>query len=379
MPAAVQARFADEERNRACGVATHKQVNVVIDTAKQRGMLVVMRAGLWSCGVLFVALGGCDSPGKVRGPSQATAQASSTRVRQQPDPGTVAQPGTENTAPVAAGSQSAQPGTPAQPSAATVGPTQPGWPGQPVNSSTPTGQPTQPGTQPTQPVQPGTQPGAPPPYLGGQLSELVASANRKMMHDDGKGCLADLDKVTALDPSLAKSLLIQRAQCEMLIGHCQAGKKVIADYYVREMNMSPDRAEQMAESMGSMRCRGGDMTHRDRLLAALFDLSDGAYMNTRSAKFCLDRIELISKLVPKVKPRDALDSQVISGPTAMFHTGAACLAKAGDCQAAYRVYDQYFPPEAKKNLTDPATRNKIIGDSFRSSIVLCKEAKLRAP
>ncbi len=200
-----------------------------------------------------------------------------------------------------------------------------------------------------------------------------------MMHNDGKGCLADLNKLAELDPLLNKNLLIQRAQCNMLVGRCQSGKKVIADYYEREMNMSRERAEITAESIGSMRCRGGDMTDRDRLLGALFELSDGAYMNKRPAKECLDRIRLVGKLAPKVKPRDPLDSQVTSGPKALFYTGAACLAKAGDCPSAYRVYQQYFPAEAKKNLTTPELRKQVLEDGFRSSIVLCKEAKLPPP
>ncbi|MGB1015017.1 MAG: hypothetical protein ACPG4T_12850 [Nannocystaceae bacterium] len=288
---------------------------------------------------------GCDRP-KHDGPQYSNAPAVQPTSQTQP----VAQPAQ---VPVA------QPAQPAQPAA------------QPVAS------PTQPVAQPSSPVaQPTT---APPVALAGKISELVAGANRKMMHNDGKGCLADLDKLTALDPLLGKNLLIQRAQCEMLVGHCQAGKKIIADYYQREMNMSPKRAELTAESLGSMRCRGGDMTDRDRLLGALFELSDGAYVNPRPAQECLDRIALVRQLAPKVKPRDAMDTQVTAGPQALFHTGATCLAQTGNCRGAYRVYQENYPREALQSITDPATRRKVLEDGFRSSIVLCKQAQLPAP
>jgi hypothetical protein len=135
--------------------------------------------------------------------------------------------------------------------------------------------------------------------MAGDVAELAASANRKLMHDDGKGCLADLARLAELDPRVEKTLVVVRAQCEMLLGRCQSGKQQIADYYVREMNMSEPRALIMAESIGSMRCRGGDMSDRDTLLRALYELSDGAYMNARPAADCLKNVRLVRGLAPQ--------------------------------------------------------------------------------
>lgn len=204
------------------------------------------------------------------------------------------------------------------------------------------------------------------------LGELAASANRKMMHGDGKGCLADLDRIAAIDPQLDAQLLMTRAQCRMAIGECQAGKQQVADYYERELAMTRERAEQMAESIASMRCHGGDASERDRLLAAYFDLSDGAYMNKRDVEFCRERVAIIEELAPKVAPRDVEDTQISGGRQALFHTGAMCFARAGDCKAAYDHYRRWFPREGLDAIADPGTRETVVRDSFDSSIPLCK-------
>jgi hypothetical protein len=205
-----------------------------------------------------------------------------------------------------------------------------------------------------------------------ELTELTTSASRKMMHGDGAGCLADLDRIDALDPVLGKQLLITRAQCRMANGECQQGKQQLVDWYMREQAFTREFAERAAEGIASMRCRGGDATDRDRLLAALFDLSDGAYMNKRDVAFCQDRVAIVESLAPKVKPRDAEDTQISGGIQALFHTSAMCFARAGDCQTAYTYYRRLFPADGLSAIPDPAQRESIVRSSFDSSIALCQ-------
>jgi hypothetical protein len=206
----------------------------------------------------------------------------------------------------------------------------------------------------------------------GEVALIAQAANRKMLHDDGKGCLAELDRLKQLDAKFESTMVSIRAQCEMLVGRCQAGKQALLDYYVREMNMSPEIAKTSVEGIASMRCRGGDETDRDRLLRALRELTDGAYMNTRSD--CAENIARVKQLVPRVPPTGPDDSQVTSSPKALFHTGAACLARAGDCKAAFVVYRDEFPsPMGQLSEKD---RRSVIEKSFRSSIERCKEATL---
>lgn len=214
---------------------------------------------------------------------------------------------------------------------------------------------------------------SPPPEVAeGDLADLAASANRKMMHGDGEGCLDDMQKMRALDAKLESRMAVLRGQCEMLIGRCQEGKARISAWYVREQAMSKAFADKTAESIGSMRCRGGNSTDRDRLLVALQDLSDGAYMNPRSVEYCQQRIDLVKELGPKVKPRGPEDTQVTGGQQALFHTGAMCLARAGDCAAAYRTYRELFPGHGLDQIQDPAMRTQVIKDAFDSGVVLCE-------
>jgi hypothetical protein len=206
-----------------------------------------------------------------------------------------------------------------------------------------------------------------------ELSELVVAANRKMMHGDGAGCIADLDKVKQLDPTLEAQLTITRGQCEMANGDCQKGKQRVVEWYMREQAFTREFAERTTESIASMRCRGGDASDRDRLLAALFDLSDGAYMNKRDSQFCRDRVQIVEDLAPKVKPRDAEDTQVSGGLQALFHTSAMCFARAEDCSTAYAYYRRLFPREALDAMQDAKMRETMVRDSFDSTIVLCKK------
>jgi hypothetical protein len=209
----------------------------------------------------------------------------------------------------------------------------------------------------------------------GELSDIVASANRKMMHGDGPGCLAELERAKAIDEKLADHFTVIRAQCMMLDGKCQEGKQLIVDWYMREQAFTRGLAEKTAESIASMRCRGGDSTPRDRLLAALFDLSDGAYMNERDVDFCRDRVATIEKLAPQVQPRDAEDTQITGGLQALFHTSAMCFARAGDCATAYAYYRRLFPGESLDAIKDPKLRESTIRDAFDSTIALCKSGQ----
>ena len=71
-------------------------------------------------------------------------------------------------------------------------------------------------------------------------------------------------------------------------------------------------------------------------------------------------------------PRDADDHQVSSGGQALFHTAASCHARAGDCKGALRIYRELFPASGLSSIADAAQRDKIVRDSFESSIERCK-------
>ena len=208
------------------------------------------------------------------------------------------------------------------------------------------------------------------------LVDVIAAANRKLMHGDGPGCLEELARIEDTAPTLMPHLVMTEAQCERLSGDCQRGKEKVAAFYEREMAMSPGLAAKTAESIAAMRCRGGDASERDRLLAAYTELQDAAYVNKRDLAFCQERVALIEQLAPKVEPRDAEDSAVTGGRQALFQTSAMCLARAGDCALAYADFGRLFPADALAafdQLEDPNAREDTLLKTFRSSVALCTE------
>lgn len=122
-----------------------------------------------------------------------------------------------------------------------------------------------------------------------------------------------------------------------------------------------------------MKCRGGDSTARDRLLVALFNLQDGAYMNTRTPELCRENLETAKRLIPGVKPNGPDDTQISGASQALFHTAASCFGRAKDCRTAFQVYEELFP--SKATIPDPAMAKKIIRESFESSITHCKPSR----
>jgi hypothetical protein len=232
-------------------------------------------------------------------------------------------------------------------------------------------------SKPVQPVQQGTPIQAVQPVdqaaqgaQSAEVGELVASATRKTNFGDGVGCLHDLDRVAQLDPKLDARMAVSRGQCEMLVGRCQEGKQRVAKWYETETNMHPERAMVTAEALGGMRCRGGNSSERDQLLRAYFELSDGAYVNKKTVAECFASIATARTLIPRVKPQGPEDGQIAGGAQALFHTAATCLGRAGDCKAAFKIYGELYP--AMPTVTDAAVREKIVRDSFNTSVVHCK-------
>jgi len=208
------------------------------------------------------------------------------------------------------------------------------------------------------------------------IGELLGTAMRKMNHDDGAGCLADLDRIDAIDPKQGGRQAATRGQCEMLAGKCREGKQRVARWYQEETNMTPERAQITAEALASMRCRGGDSSDRDRLMRALFDLSDGAYMNKRTPQFCKNALAEARRLIPVVKTRGPDDTQISGGAQALFHTAASCFARAGDCDAAWSTYRELFPNASAASTPEAAAMMpQIIRDAYDSSILFCGAEK----
>lgn len=89
----------------------------------------------------------------------------------------------------------------------------------------------------------------------------------------------------------------------------------------------------------------------------------------KSVADCNAALDAARKLIPKVKPSGPDDHQIKHTPQALFHTAATCIARAGDCERALAVYRELYPDLSQ--IPDPAMRDKIIRDSFDTSITHC--------
>jgi len=211
-----------------------------------------------------------------------------------------------------------------------------------------------------------------PPGVAEDEQVLLASASRKMNHGDGAGCLQDLDRLQSIAPSHAQLQVMLRAQCEMLTGHCQEGKQRIDSWSRDQLAMPPEQRLRMAESLATIYCRGGNMSDRDKLLAAHYRLSQGAYFNQVSSAECQSDYETVRSLAPKVPPRNADDTSVSSIRKSLYHVAANCFARAGDCAAARRAFDESYPKDALNRIQDPALRKKAMDDTFAVGVTRCK-------
>lgn len=199
----------------------------------------------------------------------------------------------------------------------------------------------------------------------------MASASRKMNHGDGPGCLQDLDALLASDPRHTEQQVVLRSQCEMLSGKCQEGKQRVDAWFAYQMNTPAEQRVRTVEALASMYCRGGNMTDRDRLLAAHYQLTQGAYVSQLSSAECQSAYQTARTLAPKVPPRSADDTPISTLPKSLFHTAASCFARAGDCSAARRAFDESYPQDALVNIKDPKVRQNVLDSSFKSIVPRC--------
>lgn len=207
-----------------------------------------------------------------------------------------------------------------------------------------------------------------------EAGEWIDSASKKLNKDDGAGCLADLDRAKALDPKTEARASATRAMCEMAAGKCQAGKQRAEAFYRENTRLAPEMVAKTVEGMASMYCRQGDMTPRDQVLQAVFDLSQGAYMATKDVQFCSTRIATIRKLAPTVTPIDDRDEQIKNAMTVACTAGPTCLGRARDCAAAWKAFSQAdcVIMQNIAKVPDPVERKKAQVQAFESIVADCK-------
>jgi hypothetical protein len=82
----------------------------------------------------------------------------------------------------------------------------------------------------------------------------------------------------------------------------------------------------------------GASTPREKLLAAVASLKQGAYYRRMTVGECMSAYRTYARYLPEVKMRDADDDDVKFAAANVRQTAPACLGRAGDCDQAWQVY-----------------------------------------
>lgn len=203
------------------------------------------------------------------------------------------------------------------------------------------------------------------------------SANRKAAAGDGKGCLKELDIRDKLDPKNKstdpKTYYAQtRARCVMLAGKCDAGKvqyRKAMEAMPSAVPLSAEQIDQNVDVYAAMWCQG-KMSDRDQLRKALMELQNASYQGKTTADFCASRYATIKKLIPKVKPRDDDDSQIINAEAGLLGQVPNCFMRAGDCKKSFAAYRELTIKNYEKVPKDQL--ESILRNNFESLVSKCK-------
>ncbi len=211
----------------------------------------------------------------------------------------------------------------------------------------------------------------------------LEAAMAKKVSKDGKGCIDELDQHDANDPRPAGTssnpasgkIAGLRAECLMLAGQCDAGKALFrkAVATTKGGEIPPDRIDQITEAEAAQFCAGGKLSDRDQYLRAIADLNKGGLgTQTKTPAECQSAFNVFLKLRTTVKPKDASDTMIPAKPLiAMGFPAPMCLAKAGDCAAAYKAHkalnDAKGPDDGFKVKDEKALRQ-----GFESIVPICK-------
>ncbi|HEY5242320.1 MAG TPA: hypothetical protein VIJ22_12665 [Polyangiaceae bacterium] len=179
---------------------------------------------------------------------------------------------------------------------------------------------------------------------------------------DGAGCLVELDAYdreawdSSPSTSPSSAMAMSRAMCMMLAGDCTHGKELYraAMGVTSGATLGPEMLDRSVDSMGSLYCQGGTLEPRDALLKAVMDLNQGAYMSTSTVPACQSAVDTVKRLLPLVKPRSPDDSQITQAPAILRAAGPECLARAGDCEAAWHVFHDAWL--AEKSWDEPTLK-----------------------
>jgi hypothetical protein len=220
-------------------------------------------------------------------------------------------------------------------------------------------------TKPPEGIQPGMTPQE-------QAMALGQSAMKKMQLKDGPGCILDLDRMAKLDPKgeARGNYTMVRAQCEMLSGKCEQGKKRYRTWLEAvSPGMDATQLDTAVSFSASTNCGKNQGTPREIVMRARTAIYDAA-RKKKSATACAEIGRQLLTTLPQWKPADEDEEREKKGAGNMLKDVADCMAQnGGDCAEATKFYTQWAtdlypdgvrPKNASPNFDPKKTRDAII-------------------
>ncbi len=197
------------------------------------------------------------------------------------------------------------------------------------------------------------------------VAALYDSALRKMGTADGKGCLDDLDRVRQLDGAMDERNASARAQCEMLVGRCDEGKR----RYRKWLQSSSSSARQTAgeidasvDNAAMTYCPASSLQGQAKAVKLSQEIETAK--RRPDAPTCARLGHELAPLVTKMKRRDKIEEGQHFSAIGALSTAAGCADELGRCK------------DAKKLLRAHVDANPLIQPADRAATVASMTKRL---
>jgi hypothetical protein len=183
---------------------------------------------------------------------------------------------------------------------------------------------------------------------------LPASSDPKEMLDradmladkrDGAGCLAVMEQIHDIPADMTARANIIRGDCEMLAGHCEAGRKILQPMYEADRRFTPAAAKGVLSARVARMCPVGSFpTVSKRLLAVSLQADEAKSASGEQSRWCgaLERALLADTKSTEVQDCYA-DKRAGDCPSLMFDLERAyerlaeCFLRDKNCREGARL------------------------------------------
>jgi hypothetical protein len=116
---------------------------------------------------------------------------------------------------------------------------------------------------------------------------LLSRASNAVSRRDGAGCLALLREVRSFPPEVAARALETRADCELLAGHCDAGRRLLEQAYADDRRYAGVTGQGLLGAHVSRMCPAASFpTVEQRILAVSLQASSASSASGHQAQWC---------------------------------------------------------------------------------------------